>query len=252
MRGSLTVILLTLGHLAAQQSAEPVKLGRPQLVWQGMLEGTHDLVIQNDRVTVEDISGPPVRETRYRFVTPLPATEVKLDVDPRVSRGWVHTTQEPAMDNGYTLRVRIEDRQSGEYFCSIAITWRTLYDEPDNFSMTKLQGSRKSVAPRDAAWVVDGKREKVSCEAIWAGTVKGIARIAIGGREARVVVGQASGDLEDVGGTRWPKGAYVPVVMATSAGTSAEVVDNPTTKNDYTLVIEVRAEQPVVKIEIAW
>jgi hypothetical protein len=253
MRGPLTVILLTaLGHLVAQQPAEPVKLGRPQLIWQGMLEGTHDLVVQNDRVRVEDISGPPVRETRYRFVTPLPATEVKLDVDPRVSRGWVHTIQEPTMDNGYTLRVRIEDRQSGEYFYSIAITWRTLYQEPENFSMANLRGSHKSSAPRDAAWVVGEKRERVSCGVIWAGTVKGMAHIAIAGREARVTEGQASGDLEAVGGTRWPKGAYLPIVMATSAGTRAEVVDNPTTKNDYTLVIEVRAEQPVVKIEIAW
>jgi hypothetical protein len=249
---SSTVILLTLSHLAAQERAETAKLGRPELVWQGMLQGTHDLVIQNDQVQVEDISGPPIREARYRFVTPLPATEAKVDVDPRVSRGWVHTTQEPRMDNGYTLRVRIEDRQSGEYFYSLAITWRSLYEEPDNFSMTKLHGSRKSAAPRDAAWVVDGQREKLSCGAIWSGRVSGKARIAIGGREARVLQGQASGDLEAVGGTRWPKGAYVPIVMATSAGTRVEVVENPATKNDYTLVIEVQAEQPVVKIEIAW
>jgi hypothetical protein len=43
-----------------------------------------------------------------------------------------------------------------------------------------------------------------------------------------------------------------PYVMATSAGIRVEVVNNLTTKNDYTLVIEVRAEQPVAKIEIAW
>ncbi|HEX4230983.1 MAG TPA: hypothetical protein VHZ07_20065 [Bryobacteraceae bacterium] len=244
--------MLTLSHLAAKQPAETAMLGRPQLVWQGMLDGTHDLVIQNDRVVVEDVSGPPVRDILYRFVTPLPATEVKVDVDPRVSRGWVHTTQEPTMDNGYTLRVRIEDRQSGEYFYSIAFTWHALYDEPDNFSMTKLRGLHKSAAPRDAIWVVDGRREKVTCGAIWAGTVSGNARIAIAGREAHAVQGQASGDLEPVGGTRWPKGAYLPIVMAISASTKVEVVENPTNKNDYTLVIEVRAEEPVVKIEIAW
>lgn len=158
------------------------------------------------------------------------------------------------MDNGYTLRVRIEDRQPGEYFYSIAITWQALYyqDGIDNFSMTKLRGSRNRAVRRDAAWVVNGKRETVSCGAIWAGTITGKARIAIGGREARVKQGQASGDLEPIGGTRWPNHAYLPIVMATSASTRVEVVDNPTTKNDYTLVIEVRAEQPVVKIEIAW
>jgi hypothetical protein len=245
-------MFLTLSSLQAGQRPETAELGRPQLVWQGKLEGTHDLVIKNNLVRVEDVSGPPVRDVRYRFVAPLPATEVTVDVDPRVSRGWVHAVQQPTIDNGYTLRVRIEDRQSGEYYYSIAIVWRTLYNEPDNISMTKLRGSRKHVVVRDAAWVVNGERAKVSCGATWAGVVRGNARIAIAGREARIVDGQGAGNLDPVAGTTWPKGAYLPIVMATSAGTKADVVDNPTAKNDYTLVIEVRAEQPAVKIEIAW
>lgn len=155
------------------------------------------------------------------------------------------------MDNGYILRVRIEDRQSGEYFYSLAITWRALVNEPDDFSMTRLRAPRKN-APRDASWVVDGEREKASCGAIWTGIVKGSSRIVISGREARVVQGQGSGSLDTVGGTSWPKGAYLPIVMATSEGTRAQVVDNPTAKNDYTLVIDVLSDQPAVKIEIAW
>ncbi|MGC2659433.1 MAG: hypothetical protein WA324_15870 [Bryobacteraceae bacterium] len=246
------LILLALGHLEARRRSELTGLERPQLVWQGKLEGTHDLIIQNNRVRVEDISGPPVGEVEYRFVTPLPATEVKVDVDPRVSRGWVHTVQEPTLDNSYTLRVRIEDRQSGPYFYSIAINWQTLYKEPAGISMTKSLRSHKNAAVPDSAWFVNDSRAKVTCGAIWSGVVRGTARIAIGDREARIVQGKGSGDLDPVRGTRWPKGAYLPVVMATSMGTRAEIVDHPTPENDYTLVIEVRAGQPAVKIEIAW
>jgi len=156
------------------------------------------------------------------------------------------------MNNGYTLRVRIEDRQAGEYFYSIAVSWRALLHEAEGFSMTRLHGPHKSGAVRDAAWVADGERKNATCRAIWTGIVKGNARIAISGREARLIKGQGSGTLDLAGGTSWPKGAYLPIVMATSEGTRAEVVETPIAKNDYTLVIEVLADQPVVKIEVAW
>lgn len=244
-------MLLTVNHLAARQAPEQMPSGRPQLVWQGKLQGTHDLIVQKNSVRVEDVSGPPLREVQYRFVTPLPATEVTVDVDPRVSRGWVHVMQQPTMDNGYALRVRIEDRQSGEYFYSLAVTWRALYSQNDDF-LTKSRRPTKSAAPRDAAWVANGERVNVSCGAIWSGVVNGRARIAVSGREARVVQGQGSGDLDVLAGTGWPKGAYHPVVMATSPETRVNVVEKPSAENDYTLIIDVLAERPAARIEIAW
>src|SRR5271157_4640027 len=154
--------------------------GRPNLIWQADLQGIHDLVIQGDRVTIESKSGPMPTKVIYRFVMPLPEEEMEIDVEPISSRGYVHVVEQPSLSNGYSLRVRIEDRQDGLYPYHLAISWNGLG------RMTKkalaAMGDHKSKhnmqPPEDKVWVVDGKPEKITCGAVWRGNVHGTARIA--------------------------------------------------------------------------
>ena len=172
-----------------------------------------------------------------------------VEVDARTSRGYVHVLEQPSMENDYTVRIRIEDRQRGRFFYLLAASWTR---EGPDISWANIHKSRKLRQPHDSAWDDDGHRFKVTCGAIWVGSIDGTARLAIGGEEARVILGKASGDLEMTQGTAWPKGAYHPLVMATSAETRAKIVDLPTEKNDYTLVVDLEGHASEARIEIAW
>ena len=222
---------------------------RAQLVWQGTLQGTHDLLIRKSTVVIQDVSGPSATNVAYRFTVPLPKEDLVVSLDPRMTRGYVHVVQEPKMENDYTLRIRIEDRQDGAAPYLLAVTWKT---EGPEVSLASLQTPRKPVRPHDEAWDVEGKRLKITCQATWTGVVEGSARLSMKDGEAHVVQGRASGHLDLIEGTAWPKSAYHPAVVATSTDTQAKVLEQPTSKNGYTLSIELRANSSPVTIEIAW
>jgi hypothetical protein len=245
------VVVALLGILpAALQAGE----GRPNLIWQGDLQGIHDLVVQGDRVTVESKSGPTPSKIVYRFVAALPAEEMDIDMEPISSRGYVHVVEEPSLSNGYALRVRIEDRQDGLYPYELAISWNGLghMTKKALAAMGDHKAKHTSHTSEDKAWVVDDKLEKITCGAVWRGNLHGTARLAIREDGVHVVSGDAAGEIERQAGAKPMKSAHLAAVLPLVGGVSAKVVEPPGAKNDYTLVIDVTGDTGLAAVELAW
>src|SRR5258708_3424755 len=121
------LLALALGFASALPAQHERK---PQMIWQGEVDGTAFLYIRGKRLQVETKSGPPVARQRYRVYDPLPDTRQDVRLDVSEGRGYVHIAEQPRADNRYTLAVAIEDRQTGSSFYSIALYWNAgdLYD----------------------------------------------------------------------------------------------------------------------------
>jgi hypothetical protein len=246
--GFLLLALLVILPVALRASD-----GRPNLVWQADLQGIHDLVVQGDRVTVESKSGPVPTNVIYRFVTPLPAEDMEITVEPVSSRGYVHVLEQPSLSNGYTLRVRIEDRQDGLFPNRIFISWNgSERMTPKALAVMDHKNKHNAHAPEDKVWVVDGKAEKITCGSVWRGNVHGTARLAFREDGVHVISGNAAGEMEKQAAAKPLKSAHSAAALALPAGVSAKVVEAPTAKNDYTLLVDVTGDTGLALVELAW
>jgi len=114
---------------------------RPQLVWQGEVEGTATLFITRQHLGIEEKGGFKVREQQFHFNHPLPDTPVTVRLEKLEGRGYVQILEQPRADNDYTLAVSIEDRQSGSAPYSLAFYWDTS-SEPLEKSRNASRGGR--------------------------------------------------------------------------------------------------------------
>jgi hypothetical protein len=95
----------------------------PQLVWEGEVDGTVVLQARGKRLKVETVSGGPVQRQRFKFHERLPDSRRQVRLEVLENRGGVWISQQPTLQNGYTLRVTIEDRQDGSAFYSLRLYW---------------------------------------------------------------------------------------------------------------------------------
>jgi hypothetical protein len=249
-RWNFGLITLLVGILPAVLQASD---GRPNLIWQADLQGIHDLVVQGDRVRVESKSGPMPSRVIYRFVNPLPAEDMEINVEPISSRGYVHVVEQPSLSNGYTLRVRIEDRQDGLYPYRVFISWTgSERMTPKALAAMDHKNKHKVHPPEDKVWVVDDKAEKITCGAMWRGNIHGTARLAIREDSVKVISGNAVGEIERQAGAKPMKSAHAAAALALPAGVTAKVVEPPGPKNDYTLLIDVTGDTGLALVELAW
>ncbi len=96
---------------------------RPQLVWQGEVDGIAMLHIRAGQMNVQVQDGAPVARQQFHFYDPLSSKRQNARVRVIEGRGYVHVVDQPRLENHYTLAVEIEDRQPGSSFYSIALYW---------------------------------------------------------------------------------------------------------------------------------
>jgi hypothetical protein len=104
---------------------------RPQLVWQGEVEGVATLYIKGKRVETQERRGSAVRQ-HFHFYHRLPDSSLDARLETIGGRGYVHILEQPRVDNDYTLAVRIEDQQTGSAPYSLAFYWDTSSDRMEN------------------------------------------------------------------------------------------------------------------------
>jgi hypothetical protein len=95
----------------------------PQFVWQGQVDGIAILHLQGKRLAVQIQEGGPVERQQFHFSDALPDVRQKVRLEVLEGRGYVQVIDPPSVENQYTLAVRIEDRQPGSSFYSIALYW---------------------------------------------------------------------------------------------------------------------------------
>jgi hypothetical protein len=117
--------LLFLGFCALLPAQDRGQPDRPQLVWQGQVDGAVILHLAGKRMSVEVSSGAPVQREKFHFSDALPEVRQNARLAVIQGRGYVHIVDQPTVDNQYTLSVAIEDRQPGGSFYSIELYWDT-------------------------------------------------------------------------------------------------------------------------------
>jgi hypothetical protein len=98
---------------------------QPQLVWEGVVDGTSILSIRGNRIQIEDREGMPVQRQRYRFYDRLPDSRQDVRLEVREGRGRVRVVQQPRLENNYVLQVSVEDRQGGASPYLLEFYWET-------------------------------------------------------------------------------------------------------------------------------
>jgi hypothetical protein len=252
--------LAPLVSLLAFAPAARAGVARPKLLWQGELHGIQDLIVHGNRVDVERQSGAGLSKINYRFLTPLPELDVEATVRLLRSRGYVHIVQQPEYTNGYTLRVRIEDRQDGNYFYRLEIDWpesdvhgqkplKQLAEKPKKPKHQVLSGER---------WGLDGESAGISCRRIWQGEIEGTVQLAVSDDGVKVIGGTAK-DVGEVKGVAEPEGHPRPLKEAKSVAAISlspdvitRIVETPGRENAYTFKVEVSGGAGPVSLELAW
>ena len=202
----------------------------PNLIWQADLQGIHDLVVQGrpGHGGVE-VGANADRRSSTGSLRRCRRMIWRLTCEPISSRGYVHVVEQPSLSNGYTLRVRIEDRQDGLYPYRVFISWTGSghMTKKALAAMGDHKNKHKVHPPEDKVWVVDDKAEKITCGAVWRGNMHGTARLAIREDGVHVISGDAAGEIEKQAGAKPMKSAHVAAALSLVGGVSAKVVEPP-------------------------
>ncbi len=112
--------------------AEPVSAPSEPLLTSGTVQfrlwvdGSLEATISGDRIGYRVLSGAPYRDATHHFSSPLPRTTLSsLDLEVRQGRGRVQILEAPSPENGYSIRLRIDDpKPSGETY-HVVLHWRS-------------------------------------------------------------------------------------------------------------------------------
>jgi len=88
------------------------------------VDGEADVFVQGDSIRCEIVSGAPLRDAGSEYTQPIPqASFVRFDWEKKDGRGRARLLEEPSPSNGYTARIRIEDRDGGEDRYHVRLRW---------------------------------------------------------------------------------------------------------------------------------
>lgn len=96
---------------------------RPQMTWQGYVNGSAVLYIQGKRVDAQGRTTGAVDRLRYRFASALPATRAQAKMTVRRGRGRVEIVEQPVPENEYSLVVRIDGPDSRHEYYVLDFYW---------------------------------------------------------------------------------------------------------------------------------
>ena len=241
---------------------------RPAFVWQGTVDGVVEIEMHNREVRVKAVEGAGPEDSLWRMSKALPTETVPVSLSVFESRGFVQVVSQPSLRNGYTLRIRIEDRQDGRSRYRLAANWDSGMEQVSRAAQspvsvaTELPESplekkhrperrEKQKTPKDVRWEENGTALKISGRGIWEGTVRGTARIAVSDAGASVLSGDASGRMKWLGRKPDMKKARNARILSMGEA-NATIQDAPTGDNGYTLTIEVGGGQGQTSFELAW
>lgn len=93
------------------------------LTWTGRVDDEIYLEIRGRRVTERRISGQPTYNVNYNFTSPLPRSQVNVEVRRLRGRGNVDIVEQPSQQNNFTAVIRIRDGSGGADNYEIEVRW---------------------------------------------------------------------------------------------------------------------------------
>lgn len=219
---------------------------QPQLVWEGELDGSATLYVRGKKLRLEERSGGlPVQREGYRFIEELPDYRQNVEVRVIEGRGEVRVLEQPTLENQYTLRVGIEDRQAGSSFYSLQFFWSagTLFARDPFNRRKKPLPSSGTLAPRGLTWT---------------GRVEGTVRVTVEGRETSA---QSASGIPLRGATArferdLPARESNRISLRKHRGRGrVDIIEYPSKKNGYRLIFEISdsgSGSDEYEVEVGW
>ena len=215
------------------------------------VDGEVDLIIRGGEIGSEVFSGRPIRDAGSQYSSPLPRTEFsRFDVQRIDGRGKVELLEEPSRRNGYSARIRVEDRSGGEDRYHVRITWEV----PQSFSQRANPSSRRfeTYRGRRGSYSLPGDRLSTSGSSGFDNALDG--RFEFRGRvddEAIFYIRRDQATVEAVRGRRveaervqfsqpLPDRALRAFQMRKREGRgNVELLEEPTRENGWTAVVRI-------------
>ena len=189
-----------------------------KLAWSGRVDQETVISCRVKSCIAESAHGAPVADEHFKFSRPLPNREVTVSLEQAEGRGEIRLVEQPNERNQYTARVSIRDPQSGSGEYSFALAW-----------------------PRDGG--KEPELRPLSRRLVWNGTVDGRVRVIVQGGAvlSEAVAGQpVTGQRAEVLEPLPARADLNPVVKKLRGRGEVQIVEQPSDKNNYRLVFEIR------------
>ena len=92
--------------------------------WRGTVDDKVQLVIQNQSMRVQTVSGRGYPDGTYSFTAALPNRKVTVGVNKQKGRGSIRVLQQPSRENDFTTVIEIYDEGSGAKEYQLEIFWQ--------------------------------------------------------------------------------------------------------------------------------
>jgi hypothetical protein len=233
----MTARALVLFLLAiAVRAQTPSAAASPKFVWEGDVDEAAVLYIRGDHLEVENPRGERVQHQRYRFFHLPPDSRQQVRLEVVEGRGSARITQQPALENDYTIIVDIEDRQEGRGHYSIALYWEA---SGDDFRT----GAKRW---RDRGWQGDGIAEPLGANAklTWRGHVDSEAIVECRASACHTLAQHQGMPVtrERVQFSKPLPRQEVPVSLADDdANGNIRILEQPLRSNGYAVRVEITA-----------
>ena len=207
-------------------------------LWEGYVDGSDRVTIRGMSAQVEHLKAQSPTSVQFKFQKAVPQREQTVALQVFKGRGQVTILEQPTRQNGYTVKVLVDDSEKGgSSFYQFGLRW---------------EGGGRSGLDRDIS--SPAARTGVIR---WRGQVDGRDRLHIRGKTI-TVEHLESGTIRDATSTFTDPLPSQPVTASINklAGRGdVTIVQQPSRENNYTLVVEIadsKAGHDVYEFEIIW
>jgi hypothetical protein len=204
-----------------------------KIAWNGRVDREATISCRARSCVAATLNGVPVAEAQFRFSRPLPNHAVEVRLEQPEGRGEIRLVEQPSQSNQYTARVSIRDPHSGSGEYSFVLVW------------SRGGGKEPELRP-----TVRGL--------MWSGAVEGRVRVTVQGGAvlSETVSGRSiTGERADVLEPLPARSDLNPVTKKLRGRGEVQIVENPSDKNNYRLVFEIRNPEGSpdnYEIEVDW
>jgi hypothetical protein len=227
--------------------AAPVAMAQGQQLfeWNGRVDREVQIVMRGNQVWTRKVGATEPDFSRGRAMTDLPRQNGVVRVQVLQGRGDVSVIQQPNAQNGFTTIVRVQDPRSGSDSYRLVGYWEG-YSNGEYVGWPGRGHGRDRNYPDDNGGYGDRGRYGNRTMLHWSGNVDDQVEVRIqnGRVSSRTLSGRSlMNERVDAGNMDMPHGnANVTVVQNAGRG-SVVVVQQPSSRNNYTTVIRIRDPQ---------
>ena len=215
---------------------------RPALIWEGDVDGSAVLIIQGDRVDVDNRTSGRVDQNNFRFVTPLQEFAQSVEVEATRGQARVRVLEQPSRSNNYTAVVQVDARGRGVQPVALNFYWE------DRRNSSSRDGYRRDDQDRGYGY---GTRSRSAEQAgngfiSWSGSVDGEVFVLVRGRQVlnTAVRGRNVIDQRVDTNTPLPRRAVNVRLDNVQGRGQVELAEQPSPENNYTAKIRIIDPDP--------